>query len=98
MLVFQLSRRRPKLVKALVRKGVEGRLPPGYDIDTHFKPRYNPWDQRMCLVPDGDLSDAICDGSASIVTDKIDTFTEEGLKLASGRELEADLVVTATGL
>ena len=98
MLVFQLSRRRPRFVKALIRKGVERQLPPGYDIDTHFKPRYNPWDQRMCLVPDGDLFESICDGRASIVTDQIETFTETGLKLASGAELEADLVVTATGL
>jgi monooxygenase len=97
-LFFQLSRRRPKLVKSLIRKGVEKELPPGYDIDTHFKPRYNPWDQRVCLVPDGDLFEAIREGRASVVTDQIDTFTETGLKLASGDELEADLVVTATGL
>jgi cation diffusion facilitator CzcD-associated flavoprotein CzcO len=96
--VFQLSRRRPRLVKALIRKAVEKRLPPGYDVDTHFKPPYNPWDQRMCLVPDGDLFEAICDGRASVVTDRIDTFTEAGLKLGSGDELEADLIVTATGL
>ena len=98
MLVFQLSRRRPRLMKSLIRKGLESRLPPGYDIDTHFKPRYNPWDQRMCLVPDGDLFESICNGRASVVTDTIETFTETGLKLASGAELEADLVVTATGL
>jgi monooxygenase len=98
MLVFQLSRRRPRAMKALIRKGLENRLPPGYDIDTHFKPRYNPWDQRMCLVPDGDLFEAISDGSASVVTDRIETFTETGLLLESGGELEADLVVTATGL
>jgi monooxygenase len=98
LLVFQLSRRRPRVMKALIRKGLENRLPPGYDIDTHFKPRYNPWDQRMCLVPDGDLFDSICDGRASVVTDTIETFTETGLRLASGAELEADLVVTATGL
>jgi monooxygenase len=98
MLVFQLSRRRPRVMKALIRKGLESRLPPGYDIDTHFKPRYNPWDQRMCLVPDGDLFDSIRDGRASVVTDTIETFTETGLKLTSGAELEADLVVTATGL
>jgi cation diffusion facilitator CzcD-associated flavoprotein CzcO len=98
MLVFQLSRRRPKWVKSMVRKGVERRLPAGYDIDTHFKPKYNPWDQRMCLVPDGDLFEAISRGDASIVTDAIDTFTERGLRLASGEEIEADLVVTATGL
>jgi len=98
MLVFQLSRRRPQAMKALIRRALEKRLPAGYDIDTHFKPRYNPWDQRMCLVPDGDLFEAISAGRASVVTDRIDTFTEKGLKLASGAELEADLVVTATGL
>jgi monooxygenase len=98
MLVFQLSRRRPKVVKSMLRKGLEKQLPPGYDIDTHFKPRYNPWDQRMCLVPDGDLLEAISDGRASVVTDQIDTFTERGLRLASGAELDADLIITATGL
>lgn len=98
MLVFQLSRRRPQLIKALLRKGLEKRLPSGYDIDTHFKPRYGPWDQRLCLVPDGDLFDAICAGRASVVTDQIDTFTESGLTLQSGAELAADLIVTATGL
>ncbi len=98
MLVFQLSRRRPGVIKDFIRKGVEKQLPPGYDIDRHFKPRYNPWDQRMCLVPDGDLFEAISTGRASVVTDGIETFTETGLKLASGAELEADLIVTATGL
>jgi monooxygenase len=98
MLSFQLSRRRPALVKALLRKALQKQLPPGYDIDTHFKPRYGPWDQRLCLVPDGDLFEAICSGRASVVTDQIDTFTEDGLRLASGSELEADLIVTATGL
>jgi monooxygenase len=98
MAIFQLSRRRPSAVKALIRKGLERELPAGYDIDTHFKPDYNPWDQRMCLVPDGDLFDAIADGSASIVTDRIDTFTEHGIRLASGVELQADVIVTATGL
>jgi cation diffusion facilitator CzcD-associated flavoprotein CzcO len=98
MLSFQLSRRRPRVAKAVIRKALEKRLPPGYDIDTHFKPRYNPWDQRLCLVPDGDLFDAIGSGSASVVTDQIDTFTETGLRLRSGAELEADLIVTATGL
>jgi cation diffusion facilitator CzcD-associated flavoprotein CzcO len=98
MLVFQLSRRRPGFVKRLIRRGVERQLPAGYDIDTHFKPAYNPWDQRMCLVPDGDLFAAISDGGASVVTDRIDTFTERGLALESGAELEADIVVSATGL
>jgi cation diffusion facilitator CzcD-associated flavoprotein CzcO len=98
MLSFQLSRRRPRLVKALVRKGVQKRLPDGFDIDTHFKPRYGPWDQRLCLVPDGDLFEALSDGRASIVTDRIETFTEKGIGLTSGAELEADVIVTATGL
>jgi hypothetical protein len=85
-------------MKRLIRKALERRLPPGYDIDTHFKPRYDPWDQRLCLVPDDDLFTAIGEGRASVVTDRIDTFTEKGLRLASGAELEADLIVTATGL
>jgi cation diffusion facilitator CzcD-associated flavoprotein CzcO len=97
-LSFQLSRRKPAIAKALLRRGVERHLPPGYDIDTHFKPRYGPWDQRLCLAPDGDLFEAICSGRASVVTDCIDTFTERGLRLQSGAELEADLIVTATGL
>ena len=72
--------------------------PPGYDIDTHFTPTYNPWDQRLCVVPNGDLFKAIRAGTASVVTDHIDTFTEKGLLLESGAELEADIIVTATGL
>jgi monooxygenase len=96
--IYQLSRRRPELVKEMIRRGVERSLPPGYDVDTHFKPSYDPWDQRMCLVPDGDLFRAISDGSASVVTDRIDAFTERGLRLESGAELEADAIVTATGL
>jgi monooxygenase len=98
MLFFQLSRRTPGLIKGLLRKGAENNLPPGYDIDTHFNPSYNPWDQRMCLVPDGDLFEAISAGTATIVTDHIDTFTENGIRLQSGAELEADIIVTATGL
>ena len=69
MLSFQLSRRRPKLARALVRKGLERQLPADYDIGTHFAPSYNPWDQRLCLIPDGDLFVAIGDGSADVVTD-----------------------------
>ncbi len=98
MLSFQLSRRRPRLMKAFIRKGVQARLPEGYDVDTHFRPSYDPWDQRLCLVPDDDLFKAIRRGDASVVTDRIETFTETGLRLMSGEELEADLVVTATGL
>jgi monooxygenase len=98
MASFQLSRRRPRVMKAIIRKGVERQLPPGYDIDTHFRPRYNPWDQRLCLVPDSDLFEAIGRGQASVVTDTIKSFTENGIQLDSGAELEADLIVTATGL
>jgi monooxygenase len=95
---FNLSRRFPDLMRKLIRRGVERNLPEGYDVDTHFNPRYNPWDQRLCLVPDSDLFEAIGSGTASVVTDRIETFTEKGLKLASGAELEADVIVTATGL
>ncbi len=98
MLSFQLSRRRPRLMKGLVRKGLERQLPPGYDIDTHFNPSYDPWDQRLCLVPNGDLFEALSAGRASVVTDRVETFTDTGIRLVSGAELEADLIVTATGL
>jgi cation diffusion facilitator CzcD-associated flavoprotein CzcO len=98
MLFFQLSRRRPEMIKKLIFNGVRKALGPDYDIGTHFTPRYNPWDQRLCLVPNGDLFAAIKAGRVDVVTDQIETFTEKGLKLASGRELEADLIVTATGL
>ena len=95
---FELSRRRPELVKRLLKRGVQRQLPAGYDVDTHFTPRYNPWDQRLCLVPDGDLFRAVTDGRATVVTDTIDRFTATGVRLASGEELPADIVVTATGL
>ena len=72
--------------------------PPGYDIDTHFTPRYDPWDQRLCVVPDGDLFRAIRVGTVEVVTDHVETFTPTGLRLALGRELDADIIVTATGL
>ncbi len=97
-LSYQLSRRRPELMKSLIRRGVERELPDGYDVDADFRPRYNPWDQRLCLVPDGDLFAAIRRGAASVVTDQVQTFTERGVQLRSGRELEADIIVTATGL
>jgi cation diffusion facilitator CzcD-associated flavoprotein CzcO len=88
----------PRLAKRILRRMVASQLPAGYDIDTHFTPRYNPWDQRLCLVPDGDLFKAISDGRASVVTDRIDHFTETGITLESGATLDADIVVTATGL
>jgi cation diffusion facilitator CzcD-associated flavoprotein CzcO len=95
---FQLSRRRPKLIRRLILKGVEQNLGSDYAIDPHFSPTYNPWDQRVCLVPDADLFRAIKKGHASMETDTIETFTDKGIRLASGKELEADIVVTATGL
>jgi cation diffusion facilitator CzcD-associated flavoprotein CzcO len=98
MLFFQLSRRRPEMIKKLIFNGVRKALGPDYDVGTHFTPRYNPWDQRLCLVPNGDLFEQIKAGRVDVVTDRIETFTEKGLKLASGRELAADLIVTATGL
>jgi monooxygenase len=96
--IYNLSRSRPKMMKRLIRGLLARKLPPGYDVDTHFNPHYEPWDQRLCFVPDNDLFDAIAKGRASVVTDRIETFTETGLTLASGGDLEADMVVTATGL
>ena len=96
--LYQLSRRRPDLVRGLVRKANVAMLPPGYAVDTHFRPTYDPWDQRMCLVPDGDLFRAIKQGRAEVVTDRIRTFTETGIEVESGAHLDADVVVTATGL
>jgi monooxygenase len=98
MYFFQLSRRKPAQVKKLILGGVQMALGPDYDIATHFTPRYNPWDQRLCLVPDGDLFGAIKQGSASVVTNTIDSFTSKGVRLKDGSELEADVIVTATGL
>jgi cation diffusion facilitator CzcD-associated flavoprotein CzcO len=96
--LFQLSRRRPGLVRRLVRAANVKLLPEGYAVDTHFRPTYDPWDQRLCLVPDGDLFHAIRRGQADVVTDRIRTFTETGIELESGEHLGADVIVTATGL
>jgi cation diffusion facilitator CzcD-associated flavoprotein CzcO len=96
--MYHLSRHAPRFMRKVLRRGVERQLPAGYDVETHFTPTYDPWDQRICLVPDADLFKAIRDDKASIVTDRIESFTETGLKLASGAELEADVIVTATGL
>lgn len=98
MATFQLSRRAPGLVKKVIRKSVSAQLPNDYPIDRDFKPSYNPWDQRVCLVPDGDFFRSIRKGKASIVTDEIETFTKAGIKLKSGEEIVADAIVTATGL
>jgi cation diffusion facilitator CzcD-associated flavoprotein CzcO len=96
--IYNLSRRRPQLVRRAIRAMTKAQLPAGYPVDTHFKPRYNPWDERLCAVPDGDLFKAIRRGQASVVTDHIARFTERGILLQSGTELEADIIVTATGL
>jgi cation diffusion facilitator CzcD-associated flavoprotein CzcO len=96
--MYVFSRRHPKLVRAALKQMVKRQLPAGYAIDPHFTPRYDPWDERMCAVPGGDLFKAIASGRAEVVTDEIDSFTETGILLRSQRELEADIVVTATGL
>ncbi len=98
MLFYQLSRRRPRKVKRMLRAHLRAQLGPDFDLDTHFTPRYNPWDQRLCLVPNGDLFRALRERRASVVTGRIERFTERGLRLQSGQELEADLIITATGL
>lgn len=98
MAFYSACRKAPNSVAKLLRYGVRRQLGPDFPIDPHFTPSYKPWDQRLCLVPNGDLFKAVRKGTASIVTDHIETFTERGIKLRSGAELEADLVVTATGL
>ena len=98
MYIFHLCRSNPNKVRNLLQGGVRMALGPDYDVKKHFTPRYNPWDQRLCLVPDGDLFDAIKSGKASVVTDEIERFTPAGLKLRSGEALDADIIVTATGL
>jgi cation diffusion facilitator CzcD-associated flavoprotein CzcO len=94
---YQLARRRPEQVKKLLRELALKFLDPAA-VDEHFTPRYNPWDQRLCLAPDGDFYQAISEGKASVVTDRIDRFVPEGIRLESGRVLDADIVVCATGL
>lgn len=96
--VYELCQRFPRAARRVIRFANARRLPDGYPVDEHFNPEYSPWDQRLCVVPDGDLFDALGTDRASVVTDRIETFTENGIKLASGRELDADIIVTATGL
>jgi len=95
---YQLSRHRPDLLKAILRKNAVESLPAGFDVDTHFAPPYDPWDQRLCVAPDGDLFRAIRSGKADVVTDRISEITGNGIELASGRHLDADIIVAATGL
>jgi cation diffusion facilitator CzcD-associated flavoprotein CzcO len=97
MFFYVLSRKRPQTMKRLLANGARRELGELYDAK-HFTPTYNPWDQRLCLVPDSDLFNAIREGTASIVTDEIETFTATGIKLKSGGQLDADIIVTATGL
>ncbi len=97
MAFFQVSQRYPEKVRSFLSKQIKKEL--GDDVDmTHFTPKYNPWDQRLCAVPDGDMFKAIREGHASIVTDHIERFTKKGILLKSGKELPADIIVTATGL
>ncbi len=98
MLFYTLSRKRPDMIKKKLLDGVRAELGADYDVAKHFTPKYNPWDQRLCLVPDSDFFKAIKSGRASVVTEHIDTFTTNGIKLKSGAEIPADLIVTATGL
>jgi monooxygenase len=98
MYVYRLCQRRPERAKQLFRRLLTRELPPGFDIDRHFTPNYNPWDQRVCVAPDSDLFRAIRTGRASIITDRIRNFTRQGILLESGQDLPADIIVTATGL
>ncbi len=98
MAFYKLARAKPDTARARIIDGVRAQLGPDYDVATHFTPRYDPWDQRLCLVPDADLFAAIRSGAASVVTDTIDRFTRDGIRLASGKEVAADVIVTATGL
>lgn len=95
---YQLSRIFPKLMRKTLMTMAAHRLPEGYDVAKHFGPRYDPWDERLCLAPNGDLFRTIRDGKADVVTDTIDRFTKTGIRLNSGEELDADIIVTATGL
>jgi cation diffusion facilitator CzcD-associated flavoprotein CzcO len=98
MYFFNLARKKPGQVKKYLIDMVRKELGEGHDVETHFTPRYNPWDQRLCLVPDSDLFQSLKSGKSSVVTDTIETFTPTGIKLASGKDLDADIIVTATGL
>lgn len=98
LLFFKFCRRYPERAKRLLLRGVRNELGPEYDVDRHFNPPYGPWMQRMCLVTEGDLFESVRTGAATMVTDEIETFTEKGLRIKSGDEIEADIVVTATGL
>jgi cation diffusion facilitator CzcD-associated flavoprotein CzcO len=97
-IMYGRTRTHPKMVKDRLLKTVRDELGDDYDVEKHFTPSYNPWDQRLCLVPDGDLFASIRSGKASVVTDHIDCFTSSGIQLQSGEKVEADIVISATGL
>src|SRR5699024_12106646 len=96
--MFQLCQRFPRLMRRVIRQINKSMLPKGYPVDTHFSPPYDPWDQRLCVVPNGDLFRAIRGGKASVVTERIAEFDETGIRLESGGHLDADIIITATGL
>ena len=98
MYYFALARAKPQQTRRLILEGVRQELGPDYDVERHFAPRYQPWDQRLCLTPDSDLFKAINAGAVSVVTARIDRFVETGIRLESGETLPADIIVTATGL
>jgi len=96
--LYKLSRKQPKLMRSIIRGAAKRQLPEDYPVDVHFKPKYEPWDQRLCVVPDGDLYKTIRRGDASVVTGTIKTFNETGIELDSGEQIDADIIITATGL
>ena len=98
MAIYNYCQTFPQRARKLLMDGIRQQVPDDFDVDVHFNPRYNPWDQRLCLVPHGDLFKSIKAGKADVVTDHVERFTETGVLLRSGKELEADIIVTATGL
>jgi cation diffusion facilitator CzcD-associated flavoprotein CzcO len=96
--LYEKTRRSPEKVKDFLLGDARKRLPPDYDFEKHFTPDYDPWDQRLCLIPNADLFEAINSGKASVVTDQIERLTKKGIRLASGEELETDIIISATGL
>ena len=98
MILYRMSKRRPEYVREKLIKWTQHWLGKDFDVDTHFSPSYKPWDQRLCLVPNGDLFRSLRKGTSSVVTDHIRNFTKTGIQLKSGKTLEADIIVTATGL
>ncbi|WP_050929659.1 flavin-containing monooxygenase [Aestuariivita boseongensis] len=98
MYIWRTAKKKPQGMRAFLRKMAVDALPDGFDVDTHFNPSYDPWDQRLCLIPDGDFYEAISSGRATVVTDHIDHFTENGIVTQNGTSIDADIVVPATGL